>query len=205
MKIFIYVLMSFVLLSCSNAGNQSAFTGEAPKSNTAPVGTISSESLYQLTDTFQTQDNKAVTLSSFAGKPTVVGMIFTHCDYACPRLTADIKSIEGKLGDEKGKVNFLLVSFDSERDTPEQLKKFATRAGLDENWTLLHGDEITVRTLSVLLNVQFEKNAEGNFSHSNIISVLDKTGTLLFQKEGLGVDASEIIRTIKECNNPAHT
>ena len=197
MKILIYFLMSFLLFSCSDAGKQPAFTGEAPKSNTAPVGTLPSESLYQLTDTFQTQDNKKVTLSSFTGKPTVVGMIFTHCDYACPRLTADIKSIESKLGDGKGKVNFLLISFDSERDLPEELKKFANKSGLDENWTLLHGDETAVRTLSVLLNVQFEKNAEGNFSHSNIISVLDKTGTLLFQKEGLGADAAEIIRTIK--------
>ncbi|MEO8961214.1 MAG: hypothetical protein ABI325_04990, partial [Ginsengibacter sp.] len=63
--------------------------------------------------------------------------------------------------------------------------------------TLLHGDETAVRTLSVLLNVQFEKNAEGNFSHSNIISVLDKTGNLIFQKEGLGADAAETIKTIK--------
>ena len=53
----------------------------------------------------------------------------------------------------------------------------------------LHGSEQAVRTLSVLLNVQFEKDAEGNFSHSNIISVLDKGGVLRFQKEGLNADA----------------
>lgn len=198
MKIFIYSLMVFILCSCSDAGKQSAFTGEPLKKNTAPVGTLSAESIYQLTDTFQTQDKKTVTLSSFAGKPTVVGMIFTHCDYACPRLTADIKNIESKLGDEKGKVNFLLISFDAERDLPEQLKKYANSLGLDENWTLLHGDETAVRTLSVLLNVQFAKDASGNFSHSNIISVLDKQGALVFQKEGLGADPVEIITTVKQ-------
>jgi protein SCO1 len=198
MKIIIFSLFTVLLFSCSDMSNKSAFTGEAPTHNTEPVGTISSESIYQLTDTFQTQDKKNVTLSSFAGKPTVVGMIFTHCTYACPRLTADIKNIEEKLKSENGKVNYLLVSFDSQRDLPEQLKKFANANQLDNNWTLLHGNENAVRPLSVLLNVQFEKDAEGNFSHSNIISVLGKSGVLVFQKEGLSADPVEIIGTIKQ-------
>ena len=198
MKFLLFSLFTVVLFGCSSQEKKSAFTGEMPKENVAPVGTISSESLYQLTDTFQTQDNKKITLSSFEGKPTVVGMIFTHCTYACPRLTADIQNIEKKLQDKKGEVNFLLVSFDSERDLPKQLKKFANGAGLDGNWTLLHGSENAVRTLSVLLNVQFQKDPEGNFSHSNVISVLDKNGVLAFQKEGLDADPAEVIATIKQ-------
>jgi len=198
MKTCVYSLLVILFFSYSDSSNKSAFTGEVPKNNTAPVGTISSESIYQLTDTFQTQDSKNVTLASFAGKPTVVGMIFTHCTYACPRLTADIKNVENKLKDENGKVNYLLVSFDSERDFPDTLKKYARDAGLDENWTLLHGNEEVVRTLSVLLNVQFAKDAEGNFSHSNIISVLDKNGVLNFQKEGLGTDPEEISKAVKQ-------
>jgi len=198
MKTFVYSLLVILLFSCSDSSNKSAFTGEVRKNNTAPVGTISLESIYQLTDTFQTQGSKNVTLASFAGKPTVVGMIFTHCTYACPRLTADIKNVESELKDEDGKVNYLLVSFDSERDLPDALKKYARDAGLDENWTLLHGDEEVIRTLSVLLNIQFSKDAEGNFSHSNIISVLDKNGVLNFQKEGLGTDPKEISKAVKQ-------
>ena len=198
MKTFVYSLLAVLLFSCSDTSDKPAFTGEIQKNNTAPVGTLSSESIYQLTDTSQTQDSKSVTLSAFAGKPTVVGMIFTHCTYACPRLTTDIKNVENKLKDEDGKVNYLLVSFDAERDLPDTLKKYAKDAGLDENWTLLHGDEEVVRTLSVLLNVQFAKDAEGNFSHSNIISVLDKNGVLNFQKEGLGTDPVEISKTVKQ-------
>jgi protein SCO1 len=198
MKIFIYCLFAVLFFSCADVSNKSAFAGEAPKHNTAPVGTISSESIYQVTDTFQTQNDKKVALSSFEGKPTVVGMIFTHCTYACPRLTADIKNIEEQLKSDDGKVNYLLVSFDSQRDLPEQLQKFANANQLDKNFSLLHGDENAVRTLSVLLNVQFEKDAQGNFSHSNVISVLDKKGVLVFQKEGLNADPTDIISTIKQ-------
>ncbi|MEO8854846.1 MAG: SCO family protein [Ginsengibacter sp.] len=197
MKIVFISLFTVILFGCSNVNTQSAFVGQAPKENIAPVGTISSESLYQLRDTFQTQDGKKELLSSFKGRPTVVGMIFTHCTYACPRLTADIKNIEVKLSNEKNDVNFLLVSFDSERDFPDQLKKFAADQQLDKNWTLLHGNSDAVRTLSVLLNVQFQKDASGNFSHSNVISVLDKNGVLAYQKEGLDADPADIISTIK--------
>lgn len=199
MKLFFASIISALLfINCSDTSSKSAFEGTAPKHETAPVGTISSQSIYMLTDTFQTQDNKTVTLASFAGKPTIVGMIFTNCTYACPRLTADIKDIEQKLKDKNGEINYLLVSFDSQRDGPAQLKKFAENSGLDKNWTLLHGSEDAVRTLSVLLNVQFEKDGEGNFSHSNIISVLDKDGGLVYQKEGLNAEHEQTVSTVSQ-------
>lgn len=198
MKTILFIFFAAIVFGCSDSSSKSAFIGEVPQSTTVPVGTISSGSIYQLPDTFETQDNKKITLSSFTGKPTVVGMIFTHCTYACPRLTADIKGIEDKIKSENGDVNYLLISFDSERDLPDELKKFANGYALNENWTLLHGSENAIRTLSVLLNVQFQKNAEGNFSHSNIISVLDKNGVLVFQKEGIDADPAETISTIKQ-------
>ena len=48
-----------------------------------------------------------------------------------------MKNIEDSLKPENGKINFLLVSFDSERDSAAQLKKFAKDLNLDANWTLL--------------------------------------------------------------------
>src|SRR6185437_4847734 len=158
------ICLALLLWNCSDTSNKSAFEGTPKSATTAPVGTLSYESIYMLPDTFQTQDNKNVTLKDFAGKPTVVGMIFTNCSYACPRLTSDMKNIEDSLKPENVKINFLLISFDSERDSAAQLKKFAKNLDLDTNWTLLHCSEQAVRTLSVLLNVQFEKDAEGNFS-----------------------------------------
>lgn len=196
-RLFYSAIAILILFGCNNSANKSAFEGSVEKKVTTAVGTIPDESIYMLKDTFQTQDNKSLTLASFAGKPTVMGMIFTHCDFACPRLTADIKSIQEKLKKDEGKINFVLVSFDTERDDPAQLKKFADTYNLDKNWTLLHGSEDAVRILSVLLNVQFEKDAEGNFSHSNIISVLGKNGSLLFQKEGLEANSDVTIKTIE--------
>jgi protein SCO1/2 len=127
-----------------------------------------------------------------------MGMIFTNCGYACPHLTNDMKNIAAKLKGKREKVNFVQVSFDTERDNPEQLQKFSSEMGLDKDWILLHGNEQAVRTLSVLLNVQFDKDAEGNFSHSNLITVLDKNGVLVYQKEGLDADHVETVEKINE-------
>lgn len=196
------ILFAAILYSCNDANTTSISNNSG--SNNSTTQTLSknnkdaaAESLFMVTDTFRTQNKKDIVLSSFAGKPTVVGMVFTRCGAACPRLTSDMASIYAKLKADKDKVNFVLVSFDTERDDPAQLKMFAKHMGLDASWILLHGSEEAVRTLSVLLNVQFEKDAEGNFSHSNLISVLDKNGMLAFQKEGLEADHKETIEKIE--------
>lgn len=183
-------IATFFISSCNN-------NVKSPAPNTPKVLEIPKESIYTISDTFYTQNNTLITLNSFLNKPTVVGMIFTNCSYACPRLTSDMVGIENKLLESDGKVNYVMVSFDTERDTPEQLKIFATEMKLGKNWTLLTGSEDAIRNISVLLNVQFEKDAEGNFSHSNKVSVLDKFGVLKFQKEGLEEDHKETISVIK--------
>lgn len=69
---------------------------------------------------------------------------------------------------------------------------------LDDRFTLLHGSEDAVRTLAVLLNIQFQKNSNGDFSHSNVISVLDKEGRLVRQQEGINANQDETVKTLLE-------
>ncbi len=200
-KILLSVFILTVLFSCSP--KQNAPVDDKTKSCCKPATdstakTISTNSIFILNDTFETQNNKPVQLALLQGKPTVLAMIFTHCTYACPRLAHDMISIAEQLGANRDNLNMVMVSFDSERDNPAALKKFADENKLDAEWILLHGSEQAVRTLSVLLNVQFEKDAEGNFSHSNIITVLDKNGVLKFQKEGLNAQHDETVAVIEK-------
>jgi protein SCO1 len=206
MKKYLFLFAAILFTIGCNNGNDPSTVGKTTAVNdtskqTVTSNTIPAGSIFMLADTFQTQHADNFVLSYLAGKPTVLGMIFTNCGYACPRLTSDMKNIANKLKGNREKVNFILISFDSERDTAAQLLKFAKQMGLDPGWILLHGNEQTVRTLSVLLNVQFEKDAEGNFSHSNLITLLDKNGSLKFQKEGLEADHTETISKINELIN----
>lgn len=195
-KLILIPALLFFLISC-NEKKKSAFTGDIIDMHDdarAPT----EESIYILTDTFTDQNNQRIQLQDFAGKPTLISMIFTKCSYACPRLTADVKNIEDELGKSAENVNFVLVSFDTERDTPEQLKKFQTEMKLDDRFKLLHGSEDAVRTLSVLLNIQYQQNSNGDFSHSNLITALDREGKIVWQKEGINSNHTQTIATLKE-------
>lgn len=197
-KIILFIIPFIALFGCNDSSKKSAFTGNVKYDHEVEdVGTIPEQSIYMLPDSFETQDNRLVALEDFAGKPTVVAMMFTHCEYACPRLVADVKEIQKEV-ESPGKVNYVLISFDTERDTPEALKTYGNNLKLNDDFTLLHGTEDAVRTLSVLLNVQYQQDVNGNYSHSNIISVLDKHGSLIYQKEGLQADHAQTIGAIKQ-------
>ncbi|HEV2483015.1 MAG TPA: SCO family protein [Puia sp.] len=143
-------------------------------------------SIYQLPGKWTDEHNHGIELSQLKGKVQVMAMIFTHCAYACPRLVQDMKAIEDSLsGSEKNNVGFVLVSFDSQRDDPAQLRRFASEQGLDDHWTLLHGDPGQVRELSMLLNIKYQDAGDNNYSHSNAILILDKQGTVTRSLEGL--------------------
>lgn len=199
-KILLYSLSLLLLLaSCSANQQKLASCCKKPASKAAvPTAALPEESLYNDTDVFTNQDGKSVQLKSFAGKVTVASMVFTHCSYACPRLTNDIKAIADKLAAQGIRdINYVLVSFDTERDDPERLRAFAGEMGLGKNWTLLQGSEDAVRQLSVLLNVQYEKAPDGNFAHSNLITVLDQQGRIAAQLEGLEANNSETVASIQ--------
>lgn len=156
-------------------------------------------SLYQSGGNWDDQNNQSLILEKLKGKVQVIAMIFTHCEYACPRIVADIQAIETQIPlDKKSDVGFVLVTFDTERDTIQRLNEFYREMKLNENWLLLLGSEQQIRELSVLLNVQYEKQQDGNFSHSNVITILNKDGEINFQQDGLGADTKGSIEAINK-------
>ena len=170
----------------------------------AAVGALPDTSLYNLESNWTDQTNQEQELSDFRGTITVAAMIFTNCEYACPRIIADLKAIEGTLTkDNLSHVKWLLLSMDSERDTPEVLKAYAERNNLDpERWTLMHGNDSAVRELGATLGVRYKKDANGNYAHSNLITLLDKEGRICHQLEGLGADNQETIQAVQALIQP---
>lgn len=160
---------------------------------------LDSESIYQLPGEWRNQDDEALQLTDLHGKIPVMSMVFTHCGYACPRIIADMQNIEEQVPkDKKDKVVFVLISFDTERDTPKRLKSYAHEMNLGENWMLLHGDEEEVRALSMLLDIKYKKQPNGDFAHSNSITLLNTKGVIMAKVEGLGANPQPILAKLKE-------
>lgn len=156
-----------------------------------------SASIYQLPGVWNDQHDHALPLAALKGKVQVLAMIFTHCGYACPRLVQEMRDIEDSLSAaEKKEVGYVLVSFDTERDDPAQLGRYAGQQGLDDHWVLLHGNAGQVRELSMVLNVKYQATGDGNFSHSNAVFILDKQGAVRQTLEGLGSNAALAVQTI---------
>jgi protein SCO1 len=163
-----------------------------------PTTPLPDASLYQIDSTWLTDKADSIKLSGFAGRPHVITMFFSNCTYACPILANDMKKIEAALPAElRSSINFSLVSFDSDRDTPEALAKFRKSRAIPESWTLLTSKPDDILELAMLLGIKFKKEPSSQFSHSNVITVLDSKGQIVFQQNGLNNDPAEIASTLK--------
>ena len=161
---------------------------------------ISDLSIYNLPSKWTNQDGKNIEMKDLKGKVLVMVMIYTSCKAACPRLVADMRNIESRLPrDVKEKVQLVLVSIDPEVDTPKRLKSFAIENKMEGNqWVFLRSTEENTREFAAVLAVNFKKISPIDFSHSNIISVFNTEGELVFQQEGLGVNSDATINKITE-------
>ena len=146
----------------------------------------SKDSIYQLEGKFTDDSGRPFLLGSLRGKPVLLDLFFASCGYACPLTVTDMQAIRGRLPAAlREQVVFVLVSFDTLRDTPAALAKYRQQRGLDEHWVLLHGEDSEVRELAALLGVKYRQEADGSFSHSNLLTLLNQAGEIAHQRAGL--------------------
>src|ERR1039457_3457840 len=79
----------------------------------------------------------------FKGKPFLLGFIFTNCPDVCPLTSHNFQLVQEEAANKGIKeVNFVLISFDPDRDKPWVLKDYARLRNIDEsNFKLLTGDK----------------------------------------------------------------
>ncbi|MDQ8182295.1 SCO family protein [Pelagicoccus sp. SDUM812005] len=158
-------------------------------------------SLYQVTSEWQNQTGNKLVLADLAGRPLFVALAYTNCQYACPRLIADLKAIESALPSDSD-ANFVVISIDPARDTPERLATYAVEQELDTSrWTLLNGAPGDVLELANLLGVRYAKTPTGDYTHSNIITLLNAKGEIVHQQNGLGADINPTLEKLSKLNS----
>ena len=162
------------------------------------AGQPTDKSLYLLDSKWTSDVGRQIKLGALRGRPQIVAMFFTHCEYACPILVGELTTIERRLPPEVlGKVDFLLVSIDSKRDTPADLAIFREKRHLTrERWTLLRGEADDVRELAALLGVNYAEDSRGQFAHTNVITLLNADGEIAFQHTGLKQDPALLVAAI---------
>ncbi len=161
---------------------------------------LTRHSLYNISSEWQNQTGETLPFSQLHGKVQVVAMVYTSCQYACPRILAELKNIETALAEySTGEIGFCIVTIDPERDTIEAYKDYAVKQSLDsDRWTFLRGSAGDILELANLLGVKYKKLYDGEFSHSNIITLLNEEGEVVYQLNGLGADPAPIIEEAEE-------
>jgi protein SCO1/2 len=180
------------------------FTNEVKHSCCQPMvaslKALPEKSIYQLESVWTNDQNQAIQLSALKGRPQIVVMFFASCQYTCPLTVFQLKQLEQALPHTlRTNVGFTLVSFDSQRDTPAALTDYRAQHELPRvNWTLLNGDADGVSDLAAVLGVKFKQDAPGQFSHSNVITLLNSQGEIAYQQIGLNPGNPELIRWIEK-------
>jgi protein SCO1/2 len=201
---FIVCLASLIIVSCHNSekteniSEKKECCKKETNTNVEISNEISDESLFNLTSDWKTQENNIVKFQSFQGKVIIAAMVFTHCEGACPRIVADIQRIEKSFTPEELKsIQFLLISMDPERDTPERCKEFAKEYHLNTNWTLISSSEDATIEMANVLNVKVKKLSNGGFDHSNTIHVINQKGLITYQQNGLEQEPEGTIESVR--------
>lgn len=98
-----------------------------------------------------TQDGETLRFYSdvLKGNVVVISFIFTNCPDACPLITNKLVQTRAALGEGvRDQVRFISLSVDTDRDTPEAMKKFAQEQGADQpNWLFLTGEKQNLQTI----------------------------------------------------------
>ena len=156
------------------------------------------KSVYQFDSTWYDQNNRKIELAALAGNVQLVAFVYTYCEHTCPLIIAQIKSVLDTLPEKPVKLlKVTLITLDPQRDTPAQMKSYMQKHKLNEDlWTMLAGDPGDVRVLSNLFGVKYKPMQKRELAHSNMITLLDRTGVIQFQLKGLNTDKSELVKRI---------
>lgn len=128
----------------------------------------------------------------FRGQYVVMGFVYTNCPDICPLITQNLIKIQKDLG-YPSNVQFLGVSFDPLRDTPEILHRYKEVFKVDENVNFLTGepkmvqsfmDSVRVRTQESMRTITDSGKEIYFLNHSDKIMVMNPKGEIIIEYGG---------------------
>ena len=161
---------------------------------------------------FTLMDDKGrpVSLSDFKGKVVVLNFIYTFCPDVCPLHAAQIAGLQAHINRTAmaDVVQFISITTDPERDSPEVMRDYGESQGLDPaNWSFLtsaDGSPQATRTLARDYGLKFTTGDDGYLLHGVVTHVIDKSGDLRARYHGLKVDPLNIILHVNALTNDSH-
>lgn len=151
-------------------------------------------SLYQLDITLEDHKGNEFAWASQAGEPVLVAIIYTSCTTACPMIVSEMMTLRKNAGSD---VKTLLISMDAKRDDVAALAAMHERHQLDDRWTVARTSPDNLRMLAAALGVRYRELPSGEFSHSQVITLLNPDGEIDTRMEGIGPQRHHMAEALK--------
>ncbi|WP_080845958.1 SCO family protein [Cytobacillus gottheilii] len=124
-------------------------------------------------------------------KLKLVEFMYTHCPDICPTTTQKMNLLKSDLQKEGvfgENVQFLTITIDPYRDTPEIMKNYMNTFEIEDdgNWIMLTGDQEDMKQdqqeildLANTFKFQYRDPGDGFFVHSTFVYLLDENNRYL--------------------------
>jgi protein SCO1/2 len=150
---------------------------------------------------FALQDSAGhqVRLNDFRGKVVILNFIYASCKEACPLQSDVIALVQRAVNDgpARDKVQFVTITTDPERDSPEVLEAHGRTHFLEPvNWVFLTSGPAKpneTRALGERYGLKFTLVADGDFIHGVVTHVIDQNGLLRARFHGLKFDPANFV------------
>ena len=168
-----FILSALVIASFAACSEPTARVGKTVVSGAADIG--GEVSLIDHNGTLQTQE-------AYEGKPQLIYFGFSYCPDICPTALQKMGAVQAQVDRGGDKLNYLFVSVDPKRDTPESLKPYVEANGFPHGLTGLTGsqEQIDVAKAAFKVYAQVVETPESasdyTVDHSDIIYFMDKSG-----------------------------
>ena len=165
-----------------------------------PAKPMPANSIYQLAVPLTDQNGANFQLDDKRGRPLLITMFYSNCEFVCPRIIEALKRTEeGLTSTERARVPVVAVTFDPARDDLAALQGVVAAHNLDAaRWSVARTDVRTVRKLSATLGIQYRALPSGDFNHTSVLILLDAEGRIAGKTFTIGAADPVFVKLVKK-------
>lgn len=150
------------------------------------------------------QNGAPATKDIFSGRMTLLAFSFTNCPVICPVIHSHLVRVTHDTL-QRTPVRIVTISVDPTNDTPEALRAYAEKLGVEsDQWSMLTGDATTIRSIVTSMRFAIEGDPSlpimlkdgstmQNILHPAKIALVGPQGTVIGLESGMDWESVERI------------